>query len=250
MNNYPRHVGDYIRDTVGLSMLEEGAYTRLLDQYYARELPLPREKAQLYRLARATTAAERKAVDAVIAQFFLPSPDGHRQSRADRELAKWYERSESARQSAQRRWSERNAKADANAMRTHMPTDSEGNATQYPVPNTQGKAKARASRARALPEGFALTDRVRQWAAEKGLTQLPEHFEHFVSKAKAKGYRYADWEAALMNAIRDDWAGLRTRKPAANVNDKRAATAKEIFGNGATDEHQIIDVTPESRRVA
>jgi uncharacterized protein YdaU (DUF1376 family) len=63
MNHYPKHVGDYIRDTVGLSMLEEGAYTRMLDQYYAAERPLPLDRALVYRLARAKSVGERKAVD-------------------------------------------------------------------------------------------------------------------------------------------------------------------------------------------
>lgn len=30
-----------------------------------------------------------------------------------------------------------------------------------------------------------------------------------MAKAKARGYAYADWDAALMEAIRQDWAGLR-----------------------------------------
>ena len=143
MNHYPKHAGDYIRDTVGLSMLEDGAYTRLLDQYYVTERALPLERQKLYRMARAASGAERKAVDAVIAQFFVLLEDGYHQRRADRELAEIYKRSESARTSAQRRWSERNA----NAMRTHVPTQCvdgcDGDAksmlpiTQHPTPNTQ-----------------------------------------------------------------------------------------------------------------
>ena len=38
---------------------------------------------------------------------------------------------------------------------------------------------------------------------------MSAHLESFVGKATAKGYTYADWNAALRNAIRDDWAGLR-----------------------------------------
>ena len=35
MNYYERHLGDYARDTGHLSMLEHGAYSLLLDRYYA-----------------------------------------------------------------------------------------------------------------------------------------------------------------------------------------------------------------------
>lgn len=62
----------------------------------------------------------------------------------------------------------------------------------------------------SLPDDFSLSDRVKTWAAEKGHTRLDEHLEAFKGKAQAKGYTYADWDAALMNAIRDDWAKLGT----------------------------------------
>lgn len=75
-----------------------------------------------------------------------------------------------------------------------------------------GKARAstrRPSRKTPIPKDFSLSTRVQTWAAEKGHDRLDEHLESFVSKAKAKGYTYVDWDEALMNAIRDDWAGLR-----------------------------------------
>lgn len=63
-----------------------------------------------------------------------------------------------------------------------------------------------------MPEGFALSERVKRWAAEKGHGRLTERFEHFVGAARARGYTYADWDEALMNAIRDDWAKFGSDK--------------------------------------
>jgi hypothetical protein len=60
-----------------------------------------------------------------------------------------------------------------------------------------------------IPESFAISERVQQWAASKGYQDLEAHYEAFVSKVTANGYTYADWDAAFMNAIRDDWAKLR-----------------------------------------
>jgi len=60
----------------------------------------------------------------------------------------------------------------------------------------------------SLPKDFGISGRVRRWAAEKGITRLEERFEHFIGAAQAKGYTYADWDVALMNAVRDDWARL------------------------------------------
>lgn len=60
-----------------------------------------------------------------------------------------------------------------------------------------------------LPDDFALSARVEQWAKGKGFDRLPEHLEYFRGKAKANGYAYADWDEAFMGAVRDDWAKLR-----------------------------------------
>ena len=44
MNFYKRYIGDYLRDTLRLSMIQDGAYGRLIDVYYAEEKPLPLKK--------------------------------------------------------------------------------------------------------------------------------------------------------------------------------------------------------------
>ncbi len=68
MNYYKRHIGDYIRDTSHLTLLEHGAYTRLLDLYYVREAPLPDD--QVCRLVGARTPDEISTVKAILAEFF------------------------------------------------------------------------------------------------------------------------------------------------------------------------------------
>jgi hypothetical protein len=60
-----------------------------------------------------------------------------------------------------------------------------------------------------LPEDFGVSEAVKAWAAEKGYGQLQEHLEAFKRKATANGYAYANWDAAFMEAIREDWAKLR-----------------------------------------
>jgi hypothetical protein len=61
-----------------------------------------------------------------------------------------------------------------------------------------------------LPENFSISGRVEAWAKEKGYSRLAEHLENFVSAAKRRGYTYVDWDEALMEAIRKDWAKLGT----------------------------------------
>lgn len=60
-----------------------------------------------------------------------------------------------------------------------------------------------------LPADFEISERVRQWALDKGFGKLDAHLESFRGKAVANGYTYANWDEAFMGAVRDDWAKLR-----------------------------------------
>lgn len=73
-----------------------------------------------------------------------------------------------------------------------------------------------------MPDGFALSPRVREWAKEHGHGRLDERFDHFVMACQAKGYTYVDWDAGLMKAIRENWAKL----------SDDAESAGEIYVNG------------------
>lgn len=140
---YTHHLGDYMRDTAHLSMLEDAAYRRLLDIYYIKEIPLPSDVRECCKLARAQSKQEREAVAYVLRAFFTLTDDGYRQTRADIEIGEYQAKREKAKRSANARWnkdesdSECNANDDANAMRTHMRTHCEGNANQYPITNNQ-----------------------------------------------------------------------------------------------------------------
>lgn len=88
MNYYPHHIGDYSRDTAHLSMLEDAAYRRMLDLYYASERPLPKNRDGLYRLVRARTPEEKLAVDVILGEFFTETKKGWSQKRVEIEIAK------------------------------------------------------------------------------------------------------------------------------------------------------------------
>jgi len=87
MNYYRRYIGDYQRDTMHLSMAEHGAYTLLLDAYYASDGNLPRHLSELNAIARAHSKLERDAVMKVEETYFPTNGDGTRNNkRADKEL--------------------------------------------------------------------------------------------------------------------------------------------------------------------
>lgn len=98
MNYYERYVGDYQRDTAHLSLAEHGAYTMLLDTYYATESALPADYPSLCRICRAYGAAEQKAVKVVADQFFPVGEDGLRHNwKADEIIPDALKRIETAR---------------------------------------------------------------------------------------------------------------------------------------------------------
>lgn len=127
MYYYNHHIGDYLSHTAHLTLLEHGVYLRLLQVYYRYEKPLLALEAP--RQVGAKAPDEVEAVQRILSEFFISTPQGYTHKRADEELEKYHSKSEKAKQSANARWS--------NSMRTH----SEGNANamltnnQYPKTN-------------------------------------------------------------------------------------------------------------------
>jgi uncharacterized protein YdaU (DUF1376 family) len=87
-NWYARYYGDYARDTGHLTLAQHGAYTVLLDTYYATRRPLPDDEEAIMRICRAFTPDEQSAVRSVLGQFFSKNGNGYHNKRADAELAK------------------------------------------------------------------------------------------------------------------------------------------------------------------
>lgn len=98
VNYYEKHIGDYLRDTAHLSLLEHGIYNRLLDIYYTREAAIPCDQAA--RLVGARSTEERDALDVVLEEFFEKTSSGWTHSRCDSEIERYREKSRKAKSSA------------------------------------------------------------------------------------------------------------------------------------------------------
>jgi uncharacterized protein YdaU (DUF1376 family) len=85
---YPWYPGDYLRDTPDLSMLEDGAYRRLLDHYFVSDGNMPADRTRLYRICRAFTQDEQKAVILIVERFFKEENGRIYNHRAEIELQK------------------------------------------------------------------------------------------------------------------------------------------------------------------
>lgn len=237
MNYYEKHIGDYIKDTVSLSMMEDGAYNRLIDQYYQSERPLPLDRKEIYREARASSAAERKAVDYVIGKFFDETPEGFIQKRIVAEIARYQDKQRKAKASADARWnkdktgSDGNANAsdshDASGMRSHSGGNahqSPDSSNQTPVLKTQ-EPDGSLSTSGKSPKVAALQQQID--GIPSGLTYTPPDCPH--QKILAL------WAEMLPNAIQHNtWEGnravmLRTRWKSLAVEFKWADEAAGLL---------------------
>lgn len=142
MNYYPHHVGDYTKDTIGLTQGQHGAYRLLMDAAYTTENGIPAD--EVYPVSKAVTAAERKNTDKVLAKYFVLRDGRYYQKRIEAELEAFRNKSKKAKESANARWGkavDNPSPKDANAMRTHMPPQSEGNASGMLTSNQEPKPK-------------------------------------------------------------------------------------------------------------
>lgn len=153
MNYYRRWVGDYLKKTSRLSMLEHGAYNVMLDYYYAEERPLPAEFDELYRLVRAMLPEERRAVDKILFTFFDKRDDGYHNARADEEIATAKEAiqlmSEAGKNGAEKRWG-RHRVGDMDSNRVSGGVEDATSNLQPPTSSLQPPATTLASSAKAL----------------------------------------------------------------------------------------------------
>lgn len=157
MNFYKRHLGDIAKATGHLSQGEMGAYDLLLDWCYANEKPLPPRMADVYRIGRGTSKAEKANVDRVLADFFDQTPDGYTQKRVLVEMAKANAQAETNRVIAEERERKRRARKEHESFnengtnrstndqpsqtpdtRQELPTDSAGADDRPPEPTAAG----------------------------------------------------------------------------------------------------------------
>lgn len=81
------YIEAYEGATRDITMLEDGAYVRLLRHYYSTERPLPRDLDRVMEIARAIKSDAQAAVRGVLDKYFELRKDGYHNARADAEIA-------------------------------------------------------------------------------------------------------------------------------------------------------------------
>lgn len=213
MNYYSFHIGDYAAHTRRLSLLEDLAYRRLLDEYYLQEEPLLGEADLIARQIGMADYVEE--VDYVLTCFFESTPEGYINKRCDEEIAKYHSKHEQAikagRASAEKRLNKRSTSV--------QPTNNQEPRTNNQI-NIIKPKPVKKSLKTTLPEDFGISDAVKAWAVKNGHTQLDKHLEYFVDAAKSNGYVYADWDAAFRKAISGNWAKIGQNTVSKQADDK------------------------------
>ncbi len=192
MNYYERHIGDYLKDTAHLSLLEHGVYTRLLDVYYTRESAIPND--QTARLVGARSKEEKEALDVVLNEFFVLTENGWEQDRCNREIARYQDKQAKAKNSAAVRWNAQRPQYErnTNAIRTHC----EGNAPNHQSPNTKQKIKTLAPDGAferfwsAYPKRKSRGTALKAWNKLQPDEQLQDRIMRALERAKTS----ADWQ--------------------------------------------------------
>ncbi len=232
MNHYPRHIGDYLKKTLGLSMRQDGAYNRMMDLYYTEEKPLPLVRVDLYDSLRCRDKADRDAVEHCLRKFFTETSAGFVNDRCEEELTKYHERSESAKRSISARWDKRNTNelisnderntnvSQSNAERntSHKPVAS----SQEPItiktkstsgalkPNGSAASHAAAGQATRLSEDWRLPPDWKQWAIDahalepERVVRISLAFRDFWIGKPGSGGTKLNWQATWRNWVRKE----------------------------------------------
>ena len=138
MHYYQFHIGDYASHTRHLSLLEDLAYRRLLDFYYLHEIPI-----KTHDIARQIGMREHEQdVLTILNEFFLSTPEGFVNTRADKEIEHYHQKVEQA---------SRAGKASAERRLNIRSTDVQPTINHKPITNNHKPNKATGV---ACPEGL------------------------------------------------------------------------------------------------
>jgi uncharacterized protein YdaU (DUF1376 family) len=260
INYYKRHIGDYLKATLKLTMLQDGAYNRLLDLYYSDENPLPLDKDEIYTTARCQSRYDKDAVYHVLMRFFVETDEGYRHKRCDAEIEAAKPKTESNRVNGKlggrpKKQSEHEPTNNPLGFYSVTQTEPIDNLSHKPVTNNHKKAKSKPSAAFAAPVGISpeLWDSYLETRRKKRASNEPETLA-YVAKQIAD-FRSAghDVEALVRGSVIAGWAGVFEPKANApnghgyeSAKDKSRRETIEILTGAKRNDDRIIDITPSS----
>ena len=243
MHYYQFHIGDYMSHTRHLSLYEDLAYRRLLDFYFLHEQPIKHRD-----IARQIGMRDHEEdVLTVLNEFFLSTPDGFVNPRADKEINQYKEFSEAGKRGAAKRWgTPPNGEANSPPNATPIATNN-----HKPLTNNHKPIDKENKRGSRLSQDFCLPNEWNSWARNErpdlNVLQTFDKFkDYWIAQAGQKGVKL-DWFATWRNWVRNTNAPkvnpadiVRLTVPPSNVPDPALEKIK-------ADEKITRPPTPEER---
>ncbi len=216
-----------------MTLVEHGAFSLLLDYFYATEKPIPDDRCD--RIANAYADYEREAVRAVLKQFFVETAEGWVNNRAVVEIEASKSKSLKAKGSAERRWGDSQCERNANASETQC----DGNASHKPlaishkplkekppvVPQGDAPAVPTSRKRKSKPGGTGLDawldtldgadavpadDSIFDWAEKQSIPAdwLGYAWAAFEDRYAGKDKTYLDWRASFRDHVKRGWLDI------------------------------------------
>ena len=217
---YQFNIGDYASHTRNLSLLEDLAYRKLLDEYYLHEHPL---NGSITDVARQIGMKEHQdEVGFVLKTFFTDTDEGWVNKRADRQIAQYASKLDQA---------SRAGKASAERRRNAGSTDVQLTNNHKPVTNNQelltstSKTKTVAQSACNRPEGVleSLWDDFLTLRKAKKAPLTASALKGIEREAKKAGMNI---EEALYECCARGWTGFKAEWIKKEPFDVGSATRK------------------------
>jgi len=195
MHYYQFHIGDYMSHTRHLSLYEDLAYRRLLDFYFLHEQPIKHRD-----VARQIGMREHEEdVLTVLNEFFLSTPEGFVNPRADKEINQYKEFSEAGKRGAAKRWSK---PPDGEAISPPNATPIATN-NHKPLPNNQDKKTLGKRLANDFLFPLEWEQFCQQARPELSPVKTFDQFkDYWIAQAGQKGVKL-DWFATWRNWVRN-----------------------------------------------
>lgn len=210
MHYYTFNIGDYASHTKGLTLLEDLAYRRLLDEYYLAERPLNGCSTTVARMIG--MRGHEAEVEYILHSFFTQNEQGGWvNDRADREIQHFKSKSEKAAQagkaSAARRLNERSTNVERTLNERQLTNN------QEPITNNQD-IKDKPQTARATRSSVSRPDDVDEqvwndWLATRKVKKAPvtqTALDGIHREAQKAGLTL---EAALQTMCERGWQGFK-----------------------------------------
>ena len=199
MHYFQFNIGDYIKNTIHLSLLEDLAYRRLLDHYYDSEKPIPNDIPLVSRKMR----LDPEVIQSVLNEFFTLTPEGYRNHRADLEIASYHEYM--AKQKANGSKGGRPKKTQTKP--TANPSQTQNNPKQEPLTINHKPIVEKTQRGSRLANDWVLPNEWEYWANKErpdlNALQVADQFKDFWCAKPGKDGLKLDWAATWRNWVRN-----------------------------------------------